>query len=147
MPIKGFYHTGFVVKDLERSVAFYRDVIGLKEMGRVERIGGFAEKVVGYQGVHLKIAFMSFGQGHVLELIQYLNPRGKEGRPERNDVGATHVCFYVDNIEQVYQDLSRKGVRFLNPPAFLKQDGKVTRAAMYGQDPDGNWLEFLESPQ
>ena len=64
--LKDFYHTGFVVRDIEESVAFYTDVMGLKLLFRTERTGEFIEKVVGFKGAHLKGAFLSMGNGHNL---------------------------------------------------------------------------------
>ena len=78
--IKDMHHTGFVVSDLERAVAFYRDVIGMEVTSRYERIGPGVESVVGYKGAHLKIALMGAGGVHALELIKYLSPFRPSGR-------------------------------------------------------------------
>jgi catechol 2,3-dioxygenase-like lactoylglutathione lyase family enzyme len=149
--LKSFYHTGFVVRDIEESVAFYTQVMGLKLLFRTERTGEFIEKVVGFKGAHIRGAFLSMGNGHNLELIQYIVPPSAEGHIneafQRNSLGATHLAFFVENIEDYYAGMSRKGLRFIGPPASLVQDGRVVRKAAYAQDPDNNWLEFVEVPQ
>ena len=43
--------------------------------------------------------------------------------------------------------MSQKGLRFMGPPPSLTQDGKVVVKAIYAQDPDNNWLEFVEFPE
>lgn len=43
--------------------------------------------------------------------------------------------------------MSQKGLRFMGPPPFLVQDGELVLKAVYAQDPDGNWLEFMEFPE
>ena len=142
--LKSFFHTGFVVKDLETSVAFYRDVMGLKYELTSERTGEFAERVVGFKNAHLKVAFLNMDNGHHLELVQYIVPEGAQAKFERNDLGASHLAFFVENMEEYHAAMSGRGLRFIGPPATLVQDGKITRKAAYAQDPDGNWLEFVE---
>ncbi len=139
-----FFHTGFVVKDLETSVAFYRDVMGLKHEFTSERTGEFAERVVGFKDAHLRIAFLNMDNGHHLELVQYIVPEGSQAKFERNDLGASHLAFFVENMEEYHAAMSGRGLRFIGPPATLVEDGKVMRKAAYAQDPDGNWLEFVE---
>ena len=142
--IKSFFHTGFVVRDLEQSILFYTEVLGLKVKARVERKGEFAERLLGFPGVHLNVALLDMANGHQLELLQYFNPSSKESNIERNNLGAAHLAFFVNNIEEFYQETSKKGLKYINPPAPLYQDGKLTRKGIYAQDPDGNWLEFVE---
>ena len=142
--LKSFFHTGFVVKDLDTSVAFYRDVMGLKYELTSERTGEFAERVVGFKNAHLKVAFLNMDNGHHLELVQYIVPEGAQAKFERNDLGASHLAFFVENMEEYHAAMSDRGLRFIGPPATLVQDGKITRKAAYAQDPDGNWLEFVE---
>ena len=145
--LKGLHHTGFVVRDLERSVTFYTETMGLEVMMRLEVDGEFAERIVGFTDAHLKVALLNMGNGHNLELVQYIYPPSAEGQINRNDLGASHLAFLVENIEEYYSTMSQKGLRFLGPPPSLIQDGEVVITAIYAQDPDNNWLEFLEFPE
>ena len=145
--LKSFFHTGFVVRDLETSVAFYTEVMGLRLLFRTERAGEFAEKLLGFKDASLKGAFLSLGNGHNLELLQYIVPPSAEARISRNDLGASHLAFFVENIDDYYAAMSQRGLRFIDAPATLVQDGKVVRKAAYAQDPDNNWLEFVEVPE
>lgn len=143
--LKSFFHTGFVVKDLEKTVDFYTSVLGLRVAGRMERTGGFAEQLLGFPGAHVKGAFLELGQGHQLELIQYFVPPSGEANFDRNDLGASHLAFFVEDIDQFYTEKKDQGLRFNNPPAALHDaSGKLLRKALYARDPDGNWLEFIE---
>ncbi len=145
--LKGLHHTGFVVRDLERSVTFYTEVMGLETMMQLEIDGEFAERVVGFTDAHLKIALLNMGDGHNLELVQYIYPPSAEVQINRNDLGASHLAFLVENIEEYYATMSQKGLRFMGPPPSLTQDGKVVVKAVFAQDPDNNWLEFVEFPE
>jgi len=143
--LKSFFHTGFVVRDLEKSVAFYTDVLGMRVATRMERQGEFINQVLAFPNAHIKGAFVDKGEGHQLELIQYISPRSGPGGIDRNDLGASHLAFFVEDLDRFYAETSQRGLRFNNPPAALRDSqGKLLRKALYGRDPDGNWLEFVE---
>ena len=142
--ITGMNHTGFVVSDLDTSVHFYRDIVGLEIVRTMEREGAPISQVIGYEGTHLKGTILSTGDGHSLELIQYINPAASErSTAERNVLGASHLAFNVDDIEKTFERLVSNGARRLNPPATM-QPG---RKACYMQDPDGNWIELIEASE
>lgn len=139
--IIGMHHTGFVVSDIDASVAFYRDAVGLTLIGMRERDGGPISQILGYENTHIKIAEFHYGNGHMLELIEYVNPHGADAHiQERNGFGASHIAFEVDDIFAAYERLTRSGAKRLNPPIEIV-DGKK---GCYLQDPDGNWVELLQ---
>lgn len=143
--LKAFFHTGFVVKDLDKTIDFYTNVLGLRVAGRMERAGDFACQLLAFDNAHIKGAFLDLGDGHQLELIQYLTPASGSSAVNRNDLGASHLAFFVENIDQFHAEKSQKELRFNSEPAALYDDnGKLLRKALYAQDPDGNWLEFVE---
>ena len=143
--IKSFFHTGFVVRDLEKAVAFYTDVLGMRLAARMERQGEFVNQLLAFPNAHIKGAFVDKGEGHQLELIQYISPSSGPGGINCNDLGASHLAFFVEDIDQFYAETSQRGLRFNNPPAALSDgQGKLLRKALYARDPDGNWLEFVE---
>ena len=144
--LKSIFHTGFVVKDLEESVNFYATVLGMRIAARTERKGEFINQVLAFPDAHVKGAFVDKGEGHQLELIQYINPPSGPGGIARNDLGAAHLAFFVEDLDRFYAETSKKGLRYNNPPASqLDDQGKVSMKACYAQDPDGNWLEFVET--
>ena len=144
--LKSFFHTGFIVKDIEQSIKFYSDVLGMRIAGRTEREGEFVEQVLAFPGAHIKGGFVDMGEGHQLELIQYLSPASGENNLNRNDLGASHLAFFVEDIDKFYNETKVRGLRFNNPPAALADEhGNLQRKALYAQDPDGNWLEFVET--
>ena len=149
MKVDWMNHTGFVVNELERSLKFYRDLLGL-EVERDQILEGeFISELAGYTDARLHIVYLGIGDmKHSVELIQYLNPVGGiTPIPERNQVGATHLGIIVDDLDRFYTELTSKGIRFVNPPAI--RPGAVYPMAQKGcylQDPDGNWLELLERP-
>ena len=138
-------HTGFVVKDLDTSLSFYRDALGLDVVREADVSDEGLSKVVGYQDARLKVAMVKGTDGHLLELIQYVNPpvipRQPEELFERSVSGASHLAFVVDDIDAVFDRLIGIGGRILNPLSVTRTGKK----ACYMQDPDGNWVELAEA--
>ena len=95
-------HAGVVVRDLEKAVTFYRDVIGLEVMERLDRIGPEIDQVVGYENSRLLIAKMNAPtEEHLVELIQYVRPEPLQRHSEeRSQIGASHIAFFVDDINE-----------------------------------------------
>ena len=149
MEVEWMNHTGFVVSDMERSLEFYENLLGLKQERNQILEGEFISELVGYPDARLHIVYLGTGDlRHSVELIQYLNPVGTPAAmPERHQVGASHLGVIVDDLDAFYADLSGRGVNFVSPPAI--RPGAVYPMASKGcymQDPDGNWLELLERP-
>ena len=146
--ITGLNHTGFVVRDIDKSIAFYTDVMGLDLLRRRTATGEFISRVVGFEGAHLELAILNVGGTHNLELVQYVFPPGKKGTISRNDLGASHLAFNVDDMDEYYDTMSKKGLRFVGPPGVREMEGTggLVKSA-YAQDPDDNWLEFVEMPR
>jgi catechol 2,3-dioxygenase-like lactoylglutathione lyase family enzyme len=145
MKLEWMNHTGFVVSDMARSLAFYRDLLGLKEELNAIREGEGISQVVGYPNARLHVVYLGTGDlKHSVELIQYLNPPGGNIAPtNRNDVGATHLGIIVDDLDSLHEYLSARGAKFISPP--VSRPGTIyARKVCYLQDPDGNWLELLE---
>ena len=142
--ITGMHHTGFVVEDLDKSVEFYSEVVGLELIRRGESEGGPIGQIVGYEHSHLKLASLGIDRegGHILELIEYVKPVSAE-RPtqERAVLGASHLAFNVTDMEGTFQRLLDNGATKLNAPVEVGPG----RSACYLQDPDGNWIELIEA--
>lgn len=140
--IKTLNHAGFVVRNLEGAVAFYRDVVGLRMLDQFERSGSSISQVVGYENARLRIAKMAAeGEEHFLELIEYAHPSSRErASEERAIIGGCHVAFMVDDIRETFERVVSNGAMQMNPPAQIAEG----RWACYLQDPEGNWIEFIQ---
>jgi methylmalonyl-CoA/ethylmalonyl-CoA epimerase len=93
-------HIGMAVKNLDESVAFYRQVMGL-EVSSTEVFNG------------MKIAFLRIGDSE-LELIEDLTPTAPSLAMSRNGEGMQHVAYRVDNIEQALQEMRAKGIALID---------------------------------
>ncbi len=139
------WHTGLTVSDLERSVAFYRDTLGMQEVRRTDIAGDGIARMVGVPGAHLKICTLRLADGHILELIQYAapGPQSAAGLPA-NSRGVPHFAFYCDDVQRTYEELRAKGVDFVASPTTVVP-GRP--GACYFRDPDGILLELNQRPQ
>ena len=55
-------------------------------------------------------------------------------------------CFNVDDLEGLHRRLSAEGIEFVTPPILKDTPDGGRRGICYARDPEGNWLEFIESP-
>ncbi len=144
--ITGFNHSGFVVADLEAMIAFYRDTLGLTVLREIDSVAGPAGDHTGIPGAHRYLVFVGKPEGeHALELVHYIEPPAPAGHLERNQLGAAHVAFNVTDIDGLHRELSARGVRFVTPPVWQTRPDGSRSAICYAQDPEGNWLEFIQA--
>jgi len=137
-------HTSFTVSDVERSVAFYRDLLGFKLLSLAERPREFAEIATGIPGAHLKVAYLEAPGGHRLELIQYLSPPGVKLDTRTNNVGSAHLALNADDLRQMYSELKAKGVRFKGEPIEVPAGPNRGNLMVYMLDPDDFTLELIQ---
>ena len=144
--ITGIDHTGLVVRDIEKQLAFYRDVLGLVVDYDKEVRAPSAGDHTGISNVHRRLIFLKSVSGEpMFELIEYISPKSPAGKAlEHHQVNSFHLCFDVENLEGIYDDLAEKGVRFLTPPKLINRPEGDRVCLAYAQDPEGNWIEFKE---
>jgi glyoxylase I family protein len=113
-------HTGVSVQDMERAIAFYRDVIGMHKSFDREFDTPMA-RLTGLAGARVRIVHMKLNDSSV-ELFQYYHPVGrKPARQHRqSDFGLTHIGFIVEDFWGTYQRLREKGVEFLGEPVEIR---------------------------
>jgi catechol 2,3-dioxygenase-like lactoylglutathione lyase family enzyme len=141
---------GMTVHDLERSIAFYRDVLGF-ELGRVtDHMGPEFEKLTELPGTRARRARLWLGS-EVLELTEFVAPRGRAmpADTQSNDRWFQHVAIVVSDMQVAYDRLVRHKVRHASPapqtlPEWNPQVAGIK--AFYFRDPDGHFLELLSFP-
>jgi catechol 2,3-dioxygenase-like lactoylglutathione lyase family enzyme len=139
-------HTSFTVSDLDRSIAFYTDALGMKLLNVAERDPSFSAQVTGIPGAHLRIAYVE-AAGFRIELIQYLSPPGQKLDTRTCNIGSAHVAFNVDDLQGMYDAMAAKDVTFISPPCTVPSGPNKGGKAVYLEDPDNNTLEFIEPPR
>jgi catechol 2,3-dioxygenase-like lactoylglutathione lyase family enzyme len=137
-------HTSFTVTDVERSAAFYQNVLGFKLLSLAERPPWFSELATGIKGAHLKTAYLEIPGGHRLELIQYVSPPGIKLDTRTNNVGSAHLALNVENLHEMYRDLKVRGMRFQGEPVEIPAGPNKGNWMVYLLDPDDFTLELIQ---
>ena len=149
----GIDRTAFVavgVSDLERSVEFYRDVLGFDPMferGPLRQPGD----QLGLTGeIGLRAAYLDDPRGGacMLELVEMLDPVAT-GRPARraNGTGLFRMAFLSDDLARDHAALTERGVACWTPPVPIDLGpGVPTVEAFLFEDPDGAVLELIGTP-
>lgn len=140
--ITGIHHTAISTPDIERSLAFYRDLMGFEVLSDTTWPVGtaVADLVTGLKDSSSRMIMLRIGEMH-LELFQYSSPEPKTMDPNRPvaDHGYTHICMSVTDVDAEYERLVAGGMKFHCPPQSMGGTIKAT----YGRDPDGNVIELL----
>jgi lactoylglutathione lyase len=146
------WHFSFTVADIERSVEFYRDVLGMELVHRQEQSNAYTRKFVGYPDAHLKVAQLRIKgretgrSGHLLELVEYVAPKGQKVDTRTPNPGTAHLAFEVDDIQAEYRRMVALGVRFRCEPVAIEAGINKGGHTVYFLDPDDITLEILEPP-
>jgi catechol 2,3-dioxygenase-like lactoylglutathione lyase family enzyme len=145
MHIQRLTHIGICVSDLERSLRFYRDVLGCKEVGRLEMQGGTADTINEMEGVEVRAIYLE-RDGWRLELIEFPKPGwvGPQTPRPMNQLGLTHFSLRVDDLDAVCAQLEAAGGRLL-PATRIGGPDRPTHVIM-AHDPDGIRLELIQGP-
>jgi catechol 2,3-dioxygenase-like lactoylglutathione lyase family enzyme len=147
MGVTGFFHTGFTVADITRSLAFYRDLLGLEVIAEQVAEAEYLGRVVGFPGVRQKQAFLRVpGDGHRLELLEYLTHPGEPTPRETNRPGNGHICLYVDDLAGTHARLRDAGVTLMSEPVEITAGVNRGAWAVYARDPDGFTVELFQRP-
>lgn len=146
---RNFDHAGFTVSDIHRSTEFY-ELLGFSRV-RPEPVDvdtDWIKTMTGMPEAHLLIQHLSRGDGDtVLELLQYLAPRGEElARMRTADTGSAHVGIGVEDLASEYERLVAAGVRFRSEPIHITEGPFAGVRAVYAEDPDGYTVELLQQP-
>lgn len=138
--IKNFRHACIVVKDLNKSLKFYRDILGLKVFKIITVKGRYPEIVLGKKGIKLTYVKLRCPNQPkntlpIFELHYWHKPRIS------SKSGYNHISFTVKDLDSEYRRLDKLGVKFLSRPT-KSLDGKTK--ICFGYDPDNHLIEFVE---
>jgi len=145
MGILRLTHIGICVADLERSIRFYRDLLGFAHLSELQVAGEPTSTLLQLDNVVLRAVYLE-RDGMRIELLHYGSP-GHEGSGDpqpMNRLGLTHLSLRVDNLSLLLAELRRSEVRILDTtridiPTFAA-------AAVFITDPDGTLIELVQAP-
>lgn len=128
-------HIGIAVENLEESIAYYENVLGLKCYS-IEEVAD--QKV--------KTAFFQVGQTKI-ELLESTQPDGPIGKfIEKKGQGVHHIAFAVENIEEKLESVAEKGVRLIDEKPRPGAEG-LNIAFLHPKSTQGVLTELCEKPK
>ena len=132
-------HMGVTVDDVEKSIVFYRDVVGMELYSRRRMQGEWFDTLTHNSGADIDVAMLRM-EGLTLQLVQYLAAGGATLHLAHNNVGNPHLCINVDDVDAKHAEATARGG--LDPTPIVDIMGLGTRS-FYVHDPDGLPVEFL----
>ena len=144
------HHVGLTVSDIERSIVFYRDLLGMTLLRRRPHVDNdYVSKQTGYAGVVLNVASFKVSPDSPvsLEIVQYMNHAGPAAETSTNQPATSHLCLTVSDLSAAVADLRGKGVRFKTDPVAITAGPNTGGLVVYFNDPDGYTLELFQPPK
>jgi catechol 2,3-dioxygenase-like lactoylglutathione lyase family enzyme len=133
-------HVGLSVVNLEKSVKFYTEVLGMEIDYEAYHEGKPISDVVGVENVRLKICVVKKGMCKI-ELIEYGRQVDAQGHKKQNEPGLIHISFAVDDVEEFYEKVESLGYEFYSHPMVTRPNGPKI---CYFKGPDDVTLELYE---
>ncbi len=140
-------HAGITVKNMDKSVKFYRDALGLTQtydewMPKTPEMDAYCRE----KGLAMRVVLLSDENGNMVELFEIPNPPTKVRPPEHlkyPSTGLTELSFMVEDLEEVGKKLKKHGFGFSTPALEFVAMGVKTRQYI-ALDPDGVMVEFVQ---
>ena len=141
--IKNVRHFGVVVTNMQKSLQFYRDLLGLDIQRELHESGKFLDNMLNMKNVNVHTVKMSVSDGTTLvELLEFeSHPKSLQNNVEVSNIGASHLAFTVYDLHDTYTKLKNTGIKF-NAPPQNSPDGYAKVTFCY--DPDGTPIELVE---
>jgi len=140
--IKETRHFGIAVKNMDKSIWFYRDLLGLKIVREMNEYGEYIENMLQVKNVRVKTVKLSANNGITLiELLEFKSHPKESLGQKIFDLGPSHIAFTVNDLDECYDFLSSKEIKFNSPPQ-ISPDGYAKVCFCY--DPDNTPVELVE---
>jgi glyoxylase I family protein len=131
--LKSFEHIGMTIGDMDRSIEFYRGLLGLNLVLRKTMPDG------------MQVAFLDAGGG----MLELFGPPGGAARavdvPD-GTAGVKHLTFHFHDVAETFARLEAAGVEIKEHPRFAVHSEMLNRIA-FVRDPDGIIIELAERSQ
>jgi catechol 2,3-dioxygenase-like lactoylglutathione lyase family enzyme len=144
--VSGFFHGGVSVSDLERSLAFYVDLLGLEVAVQRDAADQYLRDIHRKPFTQVRMAFLRVPNSETMvELLEYQGLDHKQSAYEPTDPGTGHMCFFVADVEDIYRQVTAAGypARSNGPVEITAGPNKGARV-IYISDPDGYPIELLQ---
>jgi lactoylglutathione lyase len=150
-PVAGFFHVGLTVGDVDTSLVFYRDLLGLEVVSDTVRSGTELDgvrTVVGVDPENVRIALLRVPEsaGVFVELFAYTGVEQHSATARPWDLAAGHMAFYVEDAEAIHARAGVAGGGARGPVVPVVSGPHTGAKAAYLIDPDGYHVEIFQPP-
>ena len=146
--VTGFFHAGITVRDMESSLRFYREGLGLAM--QFDRLidADYLRDVLALDFAAIRAVYLDIPGGGIVELLEYQGIERLPARSRPSDYGAGHLCLYVDDVEGMTERLRAVGGEPRSPkPIAITSGPNAGARSIYLLDPDGYAVELFERPR
>jgi catechol 2,3-dioxygenase-like lactoylglutathione lyase family enzyme len=139
-------HMGIQVADLDRSIEFYRDILGFELVFRWNPQAEYIRTIVGYPEADIHAAVLRMPGAEVfLEILEYRNVAKSAVDTRTANPGTAHLAFTTDDCDALFAELTAKGVASVSQPVTPSVGPNKGGRAVYMIDPDGIRVEFIQN--
>jgi len=145
------HHVAITVKDMDKSIAFYRDGLGLNVFQDEVISGPEVDTGLMEPGAKVRMVLLMDETGNMIELLGWQSPSARERPPEHmrfTSTGLVEVAFMVDDLERVEESLNEAGYSFRTPVWRMGSDlesyGGAEARIRYVEDPNGVQVELMQ---
>jgi lactoylglutathione lyase len=145
--VTGFFHGGITVSDMDQSITFYRDGLGLEPAFDRVLEADYLRTVLALPLTSIRAVYLHIPGGGFVELLEY---RGVERLPAASrpcDPGAGHLCLYVEGIDEIWERMRGMGYQSRSgAPVDITAGPNAGARSIYLLDPDGYPIELFQRP-
>ena len=146
MSVTGFFHAGVTVKDMDVSLGFYRDGLGLDVAFLGESAIQYARKIWNLDPERVRVAFLKVANSDAfVELFEFQGLERHPASARPADYGAGHMCLFVDDLEALHARMAQLGFTSRAGQVVTIEDGPHAGSKVaYLIDPDGYHVECYQ---
>lgn len=137
----GVDHVGISVPDLKQAEDFLSSTFGCQP---VTHIGPFP---MAPRAESVKLSMVRCGNGSNIELFEYKNSTGSKAMPKAEDIGASHIAFYTDDVHAGVAYLKSKGITVLGEPMTMSSGDTEGETWVHFVSPWGSEMELVGYPK
>lgn len=148
--IVGIDHVGINVPELNKAIPFFSDILGFTPVTQLGPIPLDTEwkklNHINPSTGAVTIKMINAGSGASIEVFEYADNKGSKTHPNTDDIGASHIAFYVNDINASVQYLKSKGVKILGEPFTMPSGDTAGETWVYFETPWGSKMELVSYP-
>tara|TARA_B100000989_G_C19529248_1_gene468710 strand:+ start:31 stop:468 length:438 start_codon:yes stop_codon:yes gene_type:complete len=140
--VKNFRHIGIVTDNLNKSIKFYQNILGLKPKIIMNEKGKITEKIINLKKANLKtVKLINKKNQPLIELLYFKNKNVKKDNYKIDRVGCSHFAITISNMKKFFNNLKKNKIKYLSEPT-LSNDKKVI--LLFCRAPEGTLIEVVQ---